>query len=285
MNDFAWEIAAAVRSLPPEFDVKLVLAHSDEFYTNADLNTAEAVGPDEISLAIPRAPKAGGADNVPALLEAWDLAVAKPGNNAIVWVHSPQLLQLSSVEELRQRWERRFGPALYSVRTTSGTDEVEKRLDGINEVKSVVRKGDLQSDLTTLFAQLTGKAKTFEFVRTSKKLDEQLDLTGAVETSDHLARLWANEEVARILSARDETLNDAAMQLAVRYQLVTPVSGAVVLENAEQYRAAGLTPVDAGTVPTIPEPEVVAFLAVAGIVLCWVFYRKYCPRGRSRCTL
>jgi hypothetical protein len=67
--------------------------------------------------------------------------------------------------------------------------------------------------------------------------------------------------------------------LAVHYQLVTPVSGAVVLETAEQYRAAGLQPVDAGTVPTIPEPEMVILVAIAGLFLAWLLYRKRALRG------
>ena len=43
--------------------------------------------------------------------------------------------------------------------------------------------------------------------------------------------------------------------LAQRHQLVTSVSGAVVLETAKQFKDAGLKPVDIGTVPVIPEPE------------------------------
>jgi len=80
-------------------------------------------------------------------------------------------------------------------------------------------------------------------------------------------------------------MTDEATSLAVRYQLVTPVSGAVVLETAEQYRAAGLQPVDAGTVPTIPEPEMVALLIVAGAFLIWLTYMKYRKQGRGSCTV
>ena len=147
---------------------------------------------------------AGGADNTTALLKAWDLAAEKPGNNVIVWVHGPQRMHLEPIEQLRQRWERRpYGPALYSVRTTSGSDEIEKRLDGLHEVKSVARMDHLQKDLENLFQRLTGQTKTMEFVRTSKVVVEYPYAHEAVETSDHLARLWANDEVSRILSARE----------------------------------------------------------------------------------
>jgi len=192
---------------------------------------------------------------------------------------------LSPVDELRQRWERPYGPKLYSVQTTSGSDEIEKRLDGIDEVKTVARTGLLQTDLQNLFTQLTGNAPQLEFVRSSKKFDKQMETSTAVQTSDHLARLWANDEVARTLALRDESLTDEATALAVRYQLVTPVSGAVVLETSEQYRASGLQPVDAGTVPTIPEPGMVALLIVAGAFLIWLTYMKYRKQGRGSCTV
>jgi hypothetical protein len=192
---------------------------------------------------------------------------------------------LTSIEELRQRWQRPYGPKLYSVQTSSGSDEIEKRLDGIDEVKSVARTGPLNIDLETLFAQLTGSVPKLEFVRSSKKFDKQLTMFPAVQTSDHLARLWANDEVARILALHDESLTDEATALAVRYQLVTPVSGAVVLETAEQYRASGLQPVNAGTVPTIPEPHVGALLIVAGAFLIWLTFMKYRNKGQGSCTV
>ena len=278
MLNYLPEIQSAIASLPSDFDVKLVLADgggSAESVTVIDPN----------SRIFDSAKFEGGADNAPALSKAWELAAQKPGNNAIVWIHSPQRLLLSPVDELKQRWERPYGPQLYSVQTRSGADEIEKRLDGIDEVKSIVRSVSLQSDLENLFAQLTGRVKKLEFVRSSKKLDKQMETPGGVETSDHLARLWASDEVTRILALRDMSLTDEAMTLAARYQLVTPVTGAVVLETADQYRASGLEPVDAGTVPTIPEPEMVALLIVAGAFLIWLMYMKYRKQGRGSCTV
>jgi len=143
----------------------------------------------------------------------------------------------------------------------------------------------LATDLKKLFARITSKEKTLEFVRTSTRV-EQLPLPDeAIETSDHLARLWANDEVARILSARDESLVQPAISLAARYQVVTPVSGAVVLETAQQYAQSDLTPVNPGTVPTIPEPEVMVLMVVAGAFLIFLAYRKYRPKGGSGCTV
>jgi hypothetical protein len=279
-----WKVQSAVRSLPPEFDVKLLLADADIIGADKWLENMVA-GPDAINSVLDYAEFAGGADNMPALLKAWDLAAEKPGNNAIVWIHDPQRLLIRAPEELIQRWNNRpYGPTLYSVQATRGADEIEQALDGIDEVKSVTRTGNLEQDLKYLFARLTGRMKTYEYVRSSKKLDAKIT-PGGVETSDHLARLWANDEVARILASRNAELEDAAITLAARYQLVTPVSGAVVLETEQQYKANDLKPVDAGTVPTIPEPEMIVLFIVAGAFMIWLAYMKYRKSGPGRCTV
>ncbi|HEX5876130.1 MAG TPA: VIT domain-containing protein [Pyrinomonadaceae bacterium] len=285
MREFKQDIQAALKTLPVAFDVKTVFADTNSRYKTYANGVTVASGRQQSAEALSMAEFDGGADNAPALMKAWDLAAEKPGHNVIVWIHSPQLLELGSVEGLRIRWERRpYGPLLYSVQTKPGSDVIEKNLDGVHEVRRVPRVSRLKKDLEKLFAQLTGDIPTFEFVRSSGKVEEYPQ-SFATETSDHLARLWANDEVARILTARDESLTEAATVLAVRYQLVTPVSGAVVLETAEQYKAAGLQPVDAGTVPTIPEPEMVILLLIMGLFLIWVVYQKYRRSGNGRCTV
>ena len=55
---------------------------------------------------------------------------------------------------------------------------------------------------------------------------------------------------------------------------MTPLSGAVVLETSAQYQQAGLEPVEPGSVPTIPEPETWAMLAVALAMLGVHRYRR-----------
>lgn len=285
MREFEQDIQTALKTLPVDVDVKTVFADANSRYETYSNGGGVASGREQSAVELSMAEFGGGADNVPALLKAWELAAEKPGQNVIVWIHSPQLLQLESVEELRQRWERRpYGPLLYSVQTKPGPDVIEKNLDGIHEVKTVPRVGRLDRDLEKLFARLTGEIPSFEFVRTTEKVAEYPSSI-FTETSDHLARLWANDEVARILTARDESRTEAATSLAVRYQLVTPVSGAVVLETAEQYKAAGLQPVDAGTVPTIPEPEMVILLLIMGMFLIWVVYQKYRRPGNGKCTV
>ena len=228
MADWEPQINAALGVLPRDIDLKLVLADAEWLHEIQQREARDVTGLDLASILLASATFTGGADNAPALQRAWDLAAETPGNNAIVWIHNPQLVQLDSIQELRRRWQSRpYGSLLYSVQTSKGSDEIAKRLDGINEVKSVIRMGTLRGDLERLFRQLSGQTKTFEFVRSAKH-SELPEETEGYRTSDQLAKLWANDEVVRLLDARDESSNKTASELAMRYQLVTSVSDAAV---------------------------------------------------------
>lgn len=87
----------------------------------------------------------------------------------------------------------------------------------------------------------------------------------------HLARLWAAEEVGRLAEAR--RFEDAT-RLAARYQLVTPFSGAVVLETQVQYTQAGLQPVPPESVPAVPEPSSTALWLVGFVFVVTVLRRR-----------
>jgi hypothetical protein len=188
---------------------------------------------------------------------------------------------------MRQRWERRpDGATSYSIQTEVGPDHVSEKLDGIAAIETVARTGKLQADLESLFARLSGRKEQFRFVRVSESArhapaGDGKEAQETKETSTHLARLWANDEVARLLADRGKNRTDEAIELAARYQLVTPVSGAVVLETQEQYRQAGLQPVEPGSVPTIPEPEMVLLLGVAATILILMYLRRRPARSRS----
>ena len=101
--------------------------------------------------------------------------------------------------------------------------------------------------------------------------DDDKQKQESVSGADHVVRLWANDEVGRqlTLGRRDE-----AIRLGLKRRLVTPVTGAVVLETQAQYDAHGLTPVDPHEVPTIPEPEVWLMLIIGSAMIGFVSWKK-----------
>lgn len=214
----------------------------------------------------------GGNDNLQALNRAWDLAAQKSGS-AILWIHGEKPLLICNADELRQRWERRRENAtqMLDVQTAAGANLVSEELDGLEAIETVERSSDLAKDLDRLFGRWRGESKQL-LIRRERVARQRQELQKDLqETSSHLARLWAFDETHRLIADKDI---NGAIKLAASYQLVTPVSGAIVLETAEQYQRAGLEPVPTNTVPTIPEPEEWALMFVALAVLLWMTCRR-----------
>lgn len=259
-------LAAKIKALPAETETALILTNGNALNTELAYPNSFSEAPAEIAEKIAQAEFAGGTDNMPALTKAWDLANEKP-NSVIVWIHAPQPHRFSASENLQQRLMRRPNQTtLYSLSTVNGLDAIEKELDSLSYLQSVPRFADAGTDLEKLINRLNQSQKSFGYNRVNVA---KADLSEAKETSAHLLRLWANDEVSRILEKNAE--DPKAAELAVKNRIVTPVTGAVVLETAAQYEQFGLRPVEKGTVPTIPEPEFYLLLAVILGVFIWLF--------------
>jgi hypothetical protein len=276
MARFVSQIAGAVRSLPEGIRLVVVVASDDP----AQLYGSERWDPgkyDRIADGLSAHHFVGGQDNVPALAYAWDIATQR-SDSVVVWIHGPQPVQLSSPGTLSQRWERRPGnPLLYEIQAIPGPNRITEALDGIPYVHRVPRLGTVEQDLRRLFTGWKSNAHRLALKRLRFGPETTFDRDSAKKSSDHLVRLWASDEVLRLRSIRTSDAQTEAVNVAARYHLVTPVTGAVVLETAQQYREAGLTPVPPEKVPTIPEPETWLLMAVILIVFLWVLLKRRVP--------
>ena len=151
---------------------------------------------------------------------------------------------------------------LYSVEP--GPNELLPDAPWAWAARSLPRTGSPEADLSNYFARTFGQAPTLAIRRQQAQASE-----GLAKGSDHIARLWASDRVLELMRADPTGNRAAAVALATQYRLVTPVSGAVVLETQQQYDESRLTPVSQATVPTVPEPHEWALLAdrVRGIVV------------------
>ncbi|MCF7674459.1 MAG: PEP-CTERM sorting domain-containing protein [Akkermansiaceae bacterium] len=186
----------------------------------------------------------GGRDNEPALREAIRLAKAA-GGGPIVWLHGPQPVPLAQPEALLQLLER--GSNLPSIGECA-------LAPGPNRLMETIYRSGILHRLDRLDNGALSQGRSTRQAWKWRRAASADGLPGK-QVSDHLARLWAIEQVE---SNHAPDTAAARSAIGARYQLVTPLSGAVVLETREQYDRHGLTQGDPSAspqVPPIPEPS------------------------------
>jgi hypothetical protein len=204
----------------------------------------------------------GGRDAVPALRAALAAARTASSGGAVVWLRGPQPANLGDAGALDQvlRFALRHVP-VYSVPLAAGAHRLAEKLHRHVDLRSTPRVVDPSVDLPGLLDGLAaGLAEpAFEFSRQNDR-----PATG-VKVSDQLARYAA---FAETLAAFRRSSNVPPKQIAAaaRHQVVTPVTGAVVLETKQQFAENGLDQVDPSStpkVPTIPEPGTALLMLTA----------------------
>jgi hypothetical protein len=212
----------------------------------------------------------GGCDNVRALLKALDLKGSASADTVIVWVHAAQPVLLSSTAPLVQRLERGVPVPIHDVAVAAGPNRVAEELKGVASLQPLPRFSSLADDLRSLLAGLAGRSTEYRVER----IRVQGPAPATPKSSSHVARLWAAGEVAALARSGKPGDRGEAVKLAVAHQLVTPVTGAVVLETQQQYEDSKLRPVDPDATPKIPEPGTLALLLAALPALLWWAWRR-----------
>lgn len=259
-------VISIIKNLPPESEVGLVLSGGSGLNMDLTYPNSFVGSPTEIVEKINQATFDGGTDNMPALTKAHRLAGEKAGS-VVIALYAPQPFEFETTFENRQYFTRRYNNQnIYRFVNSNSYDVVESSLKNHEVFQNQPRYSDLKTDVESLLKQLNEEKQSFKYVR---EAIAKADVSGAKETSKHLIRLWANDEVRRIIE--EENDEKKAVALAQKYQLVTPVTGAVVLETQQQYDQFGLKPVDKNSVPTIPEPETYLLIIVVLGVFLWLF--------------
>ncbi len=199
----------------------------------------------------------GGRDNEPALREA--VRMAKSGEiGEIVWLHGPQAAGLSQPEALLQLIERGTRqPVIHTVMAENGPNRLAEALQSSGALRRGPALFNPRKDFSELLRLLCMEHDEMAW---NWKRSPQPPSELGNPVWDHLARHWAIESVESKRSMLPEIDKPAT---AAKYQLVTSVSGAVVLETMEQYKQHGLEPVSAADTPQIPGvPEPSSLLLV-----------------------
>ncbi len=205
----------------------------------------------------------GGQDSLSALESGFRLASSTRGSQ-VVWLHGESPVVLGSMEPLFQYLERGLQPVRFKLMDLEGGSN--RILESLSKRVGVVASGrpagveDLQSELLRV---VEGNRWEYKW-----KVTEDSQVEG-VEVWDQLVR-WRVWQQVRAGIIKDRN-HEHWSKLAAKYQLVTPVSGAVVLETEEQFERFGLDQIDpsaAPSIPSIPEPST-GILLIFSSLLIW----------------
>ncbi|MGD9611355.1 MAG: VIT domain-containing protein [Kiritimatiellia bacterium] len=214
---------------------------------------------------------AGGCDNGAALVAAAEWSAAN-GYAPILWLHAAQPLESAELEALGQLADFSRGRlAIHSHQFGPGANRIAEKLADLRLIRPLpVRPAE--------------PLEIADFLQNKAARWRRESVSGAAVPADvpagstHVARLWAADEIARLAAPARKTGRAEAVELAQTFQLVTPVSGAVVLETAAQYKAHELTPADPASTPGIvPEPATGLLLLAGGTFLLAV-RRRFFPK-------
>lgn len=208
----------------------------------------------------------GGQDGRAPLAAA--LRAVPSADATLLWLHGAQPVRFASPEPaLEQALERLPArPRLVRYQPVPGRALVLAGSAWFDTARLVSPSGDVAADLRAVLTEVAGGAPRWTVTRTPR------DAKGA-SGSSQLVRLWAAGELAAAAGHRG-TARTADVALAHRLNIVTPVSGAVVLEADRDYGNNGLPVPDPDAVPTVPEPETWALLILTAAAGAWVLRRR-----------
>lgn len=208
---------------------------------------------------------AGGRDSLGALRSALSWTRSQSGPATVLWLHGPQPAALGDPAALEQMLE--FGLRhipIVDVPVVSGAHRLTEKLYRRSDLRAAPRLTQPSVDLAAFLKNvLLGQQPPALVVARQT----EPPATGT-QTTDQLARYAAFASTLAAFQGRS-SVSPATIASAARHQVVTPVTGAVVLENKRQYAESGLSQVDPSsvpTVPTIPEPGVLTLLMTAAAI-------------------
>ena len=219
----------------------------------------------------------GGQDNAAALVRAMELRDGNEGANRILWIHGDQRVRFGDRTELeraltRKAWKGR----LVTFQYEGGPNALLTEVSRLVEVETAPRFGYAVDDFERLLRGLVGGARRGGLA--FKRMESPPE--GGIKVAGHAVRLWALAEAKALRYARRVDGYALSGGLAARYQLVTPASGAVVLETKEQFAAAGLEAAEKKSVQSIPDTGATALLLLVGLLVVGVG-RRWIRGGRG----
>ncbi len=269
--DSAADMAAIATALPAAFEaiapgrvVGLVVAGDEPGFVLPRPWSREQAA--EVRAVLAGMSFRGGQDDRAGLAVA--LQAMPRADATLLWLHGAQPIRFTSPEPaLEQALERLPAlPRLVRYQVAPGRAMTLAGNRWFDTARLPAPSGDATADLRIILADVGGNAPRWTVARTALA-------RAAIPGSPHIVRLWAAERLAGMGGSRGKA-REGAISLAHRVNVITPVSGAVVLETVRDYTANGLPVPDPDAVPTVPEPETWALLILTALAGAWLVKRQ-----------
>jgi len=251
-------------AIAPQTSVGLKIATDDTIEVeHAIWSTAQKT---KFIEAISNTDFSGGFDNVPAFADILDNDLNN--NEAILWIHGPQPIEFpASKARLEQIIERSGSnkPKLLRYQAQPGRAFTIQAAGIFETAREISPSGNIETDLRTLLSDISSRQESWQIERsiTNEK----------GPGSAHIVRLWAADKLAIAGLYQDEE-REEAIDLAHNLNIITPVSGAVVLETDKDYDENGLPIPSSDEVPSIPEPHEWVLIILLILFVGWTLHRR-----------
>lgn len=262
------QIAEAIKAVPPSMSVqiKVVGDTTSELYSGLQRgNSGDVLNAAE---RLKEMKGEGGQDDSATLNDALSLA-AMTNRMSVLWIHAAQPMTSENTANVQACLKRSDRPLLFDMQVMAGPNEL---LNGVNTPKSLVRverTGNLKTDLISFFnacsntgaSQNTGPSSSTdvspipiaglgpvpnrepEYVFTQGANSNELPSALPGGTGDkRLAQIWANQRIAEDLQNPTQASSSEPSVLAQAFQIISPVSSAIVTDPEEKTLASAVKP-------------------------------------------
>lgn len=223
------EVVEALSKMPAQIDARLMIAGDKENESTYTL--------DEGIKKLKSNNFTGGQDNLFALVKAAEKAGESSGG-AILWIHGPQP---GFNNEMYTMSPYASAPAFFEIALDdclTNTNEFFKNHSEIGPFEAVSRSGSLKDDLKSFLSKWEpGAAETYIDVVAESTPPSQINVLTDAAIASEVATLNAAKRIKYLLA---QNKNMEAAEQAIRYQIVSPISAAMVLNNAADYGRIGL---------------------------------------------
>ncbi len=223
MKNYMADIASALKTLPESLQTQIVFI-GDNSITFRDPANLLNYKP------------AGGQSDDKALVQY----LKAVSNISVLWIHGSQPISSENKTAFHQLLNLPAdSPRLYDLQVSAGPNEILNDLNpGPNYVR-VARLGTVKSDLERLFSQwqpTASAANQFEILQAQEPAHENAESANPASTNTaaapaYIAQLYGYHQLlASLQNTSDPTSQNQALALASKYQIVSPVSSAVVVD-------------------------------------------------------